>query len=607
MRRKQHARWFAFGLAIGLAACSSTTAPVPPTVATSSVEVPASSSAHLLVTMTNGCWFGEIWHDALGEQPPVERCRRVLETVYGTVDHHRLERLRAFEPNEVAALGARIVRIAEREHANAAALGRLYDISAQVQLETMMARRAADRVKMDEAGIREPSRRLIDEADAVPQLQASGGLARALTDTTGDAALDAELRIVGLLCATDRMSDARGLPKHMKIYAVEGPFDLLFRVRAPEPPADVRKPLKAGKWLEYLTDVARAAKHPVPDTARFIEQKELAAWGGVLAGFADMLRAEAEGASGEAQRVAIGASARLEDEHRHTRAMLTAAAMTDSSDFAGQAVGFVVRSAACWLGDVWSDAIGERDRPVAAQARCRALTRSIYDDEQTAWGSYDSLRAVDPRVTSDMRERLTAIADLDAVDKFRKPAVLRFFDAVAFTARENERVRKSAGKMSASPALQAFLDVDAKELTNDAHVMALLFALDRLEIARGLPPALKVQSVAGPLAKMFAAQVTGGEPESTSALAESGWLLYLRSAAKSAGHEVPEEVPIDDMERVAWTSVLEGVAGEIRATPPSIPILADVSRCVTTRIDSDYSSARNLALSRGTGRQAIRF
>ncbi len=601
----RHAQWFAFGFALALAACSSATAPVPPTVPTSSVEVPAMGSARLLVTMTNGCWFGRMWLDALGEQPPVERCRRVLETVYGAVDHHRLERLRALEPNEVAALGSRIVRIAEREHADARAIAKLYEMSAQVQLETMMARRAADRVKMDVAGIREPSRRLIDEADAVSQLRASGALARALTDTTGDAALDAELRIVGLLCATDRMSDARDLPKHMKVYAVSGPLELIFKVRAPEPPADVRQPLKAGKWLEYLTAVARAAKHPVPDTARFIEQKELAAWGGVLAGFADALRAEAEGASGEAQRVALGASTRLDDEHRHTRAMLAAAAMTDSSDFAGQAVALVVRAASCWLDDVWSDAIGERDRPAAAQARCRAVARAIYDDEEIAWSSYDALRAVDPHVTSDMRQRVEAIANIDAVDKFRKPAVLRFFDAVAFTARENERLRRTSGKMTASNALKAFLDVDAKELTNDARMVALLFALERMDIARGVPPAQKAQAIAGPLAKIFGAPVPSSEREQTTALAESSWLLYLRSAAKGAGREVPEEVPLDDMERVAWTSVLEGIAAEIRATPPSVPILADVSRCVTTRIDGDYSAARNAALSRGTGRSAL--
>ncbi|HEX7668066.1 MAG TPA: hypothetical protein VF395_00700 [Polyangiaceae bacterium] len=62
---------------------------------------------------------------------------------------------------------------------------------------------------------------------------------------------------------------------------------------APDVPRDAQKPLKGGAWLGYLTAVASAAKHPVPNEAKSLRDRELLAWGGALAGLADRLRAEA--------------------------------------------------------------------------------------------------------------------------------------------------------------------------------------------------------------------------------------------------------------------------------------------------------------------------
>jgi hypothetical protein len=89
------------------------------------------------------------------------------------------------------------------------------------------------------------------------------------------------------------MELSRGLPRHLKVYAVADAHQLVFGVTPPSVPEDVTAKLKPGTWLGYLTDVARAAGHAVPDKATTPREREPWAWGGVLAGFADKLRADA--------------------------------------------------------------------------------------------------------------------------------------------------------------------------------------------------------------------------------------------------------------------------------------------------------------------------
>jgi hypothetical protein len=87
------------------------------------------------------------------------------------------------------------------------------------------------------------------------------------------------------------MQIARGLPMHLKVYAVEGVFSDVFGVLPPFMPADAAAPMKNGTWLSYLSTVAAAAGHPVPAIAQEPVQRETLAWTGVEQGFADRLRA----------------------------------------------------------------------------------------------------------------------------------------------------------------------------------------------------------------------------------------------------------------------------------------------------------------------------
>lgn len=135
-----------------------------------------------------------------------------------------------------------------------------------------------------------------------------------------------EAHAIGLLCAMDRMNMANGLPKHIKVYAVQEGFAAAFSVSPPEVPSDATAPMKAGLWLDYLSTAARAAGHPVSDGAITLEDKEMLAWTGVLAGFADRLRNEAEHMSNETalKTIAEGAAERLDVEHREAESAVWA-------------------------------------------------------------------------------------------------------------------------------------------------------------------------------------------------------------------------------------------------------------------------------------------
>jgi uncharacterized protein YpuA (DUF1002 family) len=79
--------------------------------------------------------------------------------------------------------------------------------------------------------------------------------------------------------------------------------------------------MKGGAWLSYLTSVAKAAGHPVPDRAKSLADQELLAWGGTLAGLADKLNAEAQGISDatDLKRASFAVVQRIENEYRDSQ------------------------------------------------------------------------------------------------------------------------------------------------------------------------------------------------------------------------------------------------------------------------------------------------
>jgi hypothetical protein len=306
--------------------------------------------AERLVVGAASCWMGGLWSDALGEQTDSRawgaarttdprgierRCSAVLAHVYGAFDPMQYEQLRAVEPRVVDDIATRVKAVAEADRVDAphaAELVQLLRGVADAARENLLARKAADDVKADEEQPSSTSGRAMDKALAARTLQKTTAIDALLTLNAGDLTRDAHA--LGLLCALDRLEIARRLPKHLKVYAVGGPFVRVFGVNAPDVPPDPTAPIKTGTWPGYLVDVSATVGYPVPAQATEAIDRESLAWGGVLQGFADKLRADAGTISTRTPfpDVLTRVAARLDEEHRTLVALFDAEQRTSRQE-----------------------------------------------------------------------------------------------------------------------------------------------------------------------------------------------------------------------------------------------------------------------------------
>jgi hypothetical protein len=270
-----------------------------PGAPTSGAPAAETAPAHKLFVAAAACWFGGVWSEAEGadtaetrKAASEARCHDLNKRVYGADEKERYEQLRALDANVVDDVKKKVEDLAAKgeDAAHKDALVKLTGALADAKKEEMLARRAGDRVKRDFA--KEPEKLSADEAAAVAPLKASTALETLLKLDAGD--LSTEAHALAVMSAMERAAIAKGLPKHLKVYAVSAPFQLLFSVKAPQVPEDATKPLKPGTWLAYLIEAAKGAGHPVPATAKTPLEKEPAAWAGVLEGLHDKLRPDVE-------------------------------------------------------------------------------------------------------------------------------------------------------------------------------------------------------------------------------------------------------------------------------------------------------------------------
>lgn len=298
--------------------------------------------AERLVVGAAACWMGGLWSDALGEQPDSRawgiartsdpraierRCGAVLARVYGSFDPMRYEQLRAVEPRAVDDIAARVKGVAEADRVDslhAAQLVQLLRGVADATRENLLARKAADDVKADEEQPSAAYDRALDKTLAARALRKTAAIDALLATDAGD--LTPEAHALGLLCALDRLEIGRRLPKHLKVYAVGGPFVRVFGVTPPPVPEDPTAPIRTGTWPGYLVDTSAAAGYPVPAEATEPIDRESLAWGGVLQGFADKLRADASKVSTRTPLPDVlgRVAARLDEEHRTLLALFEA-------------------------------------------------------------------------------------------------------------------------------------------------------------------------------------------------------------------------------------------------------------------------------------------
>jgi hypothetical protein len=302
-------------------------ASAPPPAASAPSAAPTQEAAHKLAIAAAACWFGGAWGDALGEAKDVReanseaRCHDLEKKVWETEDKTRFEQLRALESNAVGGIIARVDSTAKGDTVDGPRRESLVNLTtnlAEALKETMLARRAGDRVKRDLKS--EPDKLSTDEVNAVGPLRSHAKLDALYKLDAGD--LSKEAHALAILCALDRVEVARGLPKHLKLYAVADTFQLFFGVAVPDVPADASKKLVPGTWLKFLSDTAAAAGHPVPDKAKTPKEKDALAWGGMLEGFSEKLKAQSDGvaATTDLNKVTAAVLHRLEAEYKSQQA-----------------------------------------------------------------------------------------------------------------------------------------------------------------------------------------------------------------------------------------------------------------------------------------------
>jgi hypothetical protein len=308
---------------------------------------------YALVIKATSCWMGGLWSDALGETDNARiagierRCNELLSDIDITAgerpralaDHvpppapeEAYYPLRAIEPHIVDAIARKIEERAAQDPDEAAHVSQLVAVLRAVAAatrETVQARRAADVVKDDRRTQPDVLESNADKSSAAPKLERGEALDTLFHLDAGP--YTADVRAIGVLGALDRMELARGLPKHLKLYAVRAGFADVFGVLTPVVSDDAARPTPSGAWLAYLTQVSGAAGHPVPNDAHDPQNREPLAWAGVLKGFADRLRADSfhfppGSALGDIERAI---ALRLGDEYTDERATYEAHAPAD--------------------------------------------------------------------------------------------------------------------------------------------------------------------------------------------------------------------------------------------------------------------------------------
>jgi len=284
-------------------------------------------SGYKLGLLATACWLGGVWSDAEGAPPATwrdrdeQRCRDLVASVWGRFDQARYVQLRENEESAVGDLLAKIRATepaASREHT----VSLFRDVAAAAH-EGMLARRAADRVKIDYDADAVEAKLTGDERTAAKVLAQHDALERLIVP---DGAM-ADRRLLGLLLSLDRIEMARGLPKQLKLYAVGHMLTTVFDT--PPPPATSLNPTitpPPGTWLAYLSGVAARAGHPVSESPALTHKiRETLAWTGVGAGFAERIRRETanlpNAAVPELSRVGTSVAARLETERATAEAM----------------------------------------------------------------------------------------------------------------------------------------------------------------------------------------------------------------------------------------------------------------------------------------------
>ncbi len=268
----------------------------------------------------------------------------------------------------------------------------------------------------------------------------------------------------------------------------------------------------------------------------------------------------------------------------------------------------VVQAASCWLGGIWSDALGETrlawsdTRTTGIEQRCKDTLddpgmRTISARAEALLGRKldgERERTLLHEVASAARENLLARRAANRVKADSAD------DTTTPTERRNDKIF-AAPQLHKSDALVALMN-DAGPYAADARAIALLLAVDRVEIARGLPKHLKIEVLDVPCRTIFGVNAPVLPRDDAAPVPSGTWLSYLSIAAEAAGHGLPSEasaLEATHREPLAWNGLLDGLADKLRVVKPHVgeSQLGHVMDAVAARLDDQYQGERSVALS----------
>src|SRR5579859_1705515 len=280
----------------------------------------------------------------------------------------------------------------------------------------------------------------------------------------------------------------------------------------------------------------------------------------------------------------------------------------------------VMQATRCWMGGLYSSALGEtgKARQQGIDMRCDDLLASLGRTHEEA---YYPLRAVEPDVVADIAWHVRDLAGASLGEAQHARALVRLLYGIADAMRETIDARRAAdvvkgaaevrapsperragedlaaAKLLQGHALRALFHLQAEPYDGEARAVALLGALDRMEIARGLPMHLKVDAVGDAFDAVFGVSPPPVVGPASAPLPGGTWLGYLLEVATAAGHAVPADSrdPVDH-EPLAWSSVLAGFADKLHADAArgTGGALAPLEQSTAARLDDEFRIERAL-------------
>jgi len=250
----------------------------PPQVPVQHVDAAAKvKRVHGIISLSMGCWASR---DDL-------KCKDLIVLADGKENPAEMDSARELDEGFAREMQEKIDTFAHADampDADAKAAVKLYNAIVDASRESLAARKAIESLKAD------PDSEKVATGDTkiATALKPTFALEALLKLDTPPYTKDAEL--AALAIALDRVKTAGALPKPLRLFAVAGPYKVVFGVE-PSIKLDEPRPIRDGTWIAYIVQTAQAAGHPVASSVTDPKEQVRAAWEGIQAGFADRMKA----------------------------------------------------------------------------------------------------------------------------------------------------------------------------------------------------------------------------------------------------------------------------------------------------------------------------